>query len=61
MPSATTALLPLVTQLALIWDPRGPSQDSPGSSCLLEAERKEKRNLALARSGPAGMIGNPLW
>lgn len=54
MPNATTTLLPLVTQLALVWDPGGPGRDSPWSSCLLEAGKEEKVNLALARSPPLG-------
>lgn len=60
-PSAATALLPLVTQLVSVQDPKGHGQDRPWASCLLEAEGEEKVNLALARSPPAGMVGNPLW
>lgn len=61
MLNAATALLPLVTQLVSVQDPKGHGQGSPWASCFLEAEGEENVNLALARSPPAGMVGNPLW
>lgn len=61
MPSAATAFLPLVTQLVSVQDPKDHGQDCPWASCCLDAEGEGKVNLALARSPPAGVVGNLLW